>query len=411
MTPTTASRIDCPHSNRRSRPALLRRDGDDLPRSRRDRLRSDVLGPVGASERSTFHRSRICMPSSSTAGCCSFCGRPLWRPPAGWPATASSGSPAWRSRPACASSGLAWPSAASSGSRPPARVTRHARSRLCPSQPLSLFAALFAAAIVNVKKPEVHKRLMLVATVSMLQAAIGRWFLLFLAPRDRRVRQARRLCPRSSFRCCPGLVTDLLIVAAMVHDRRTRGRVHPVYWYARSLRARRSTAARAAQHDQRVDARHPLAASRCRRSADRGERLPREKCRTSAVPECPGTGGIEVLLAHPGGPVLGQERRRGLVHSKGRDRGRRGAAGGSEERIRGRDGPPGRWRIPARSSRSNSQAASWCSPGPSAATSTHRRSRATCSRWNGRPSPAGRHSFPKSTGRPGFRSRSRSRRS
>jgi hypothetical protein len=27
-------------------------------------------------------------------------------------------------------------------------------------------------------------------------------------------------------------VTDLLIVAAMIHDRRTRGRVHRAYWIA-----------------------------------------------------------------------------------------------------------------------------------------------------------------------------------
>jgi hypothetical protein len=47
---------------------------------------------------------------------------------------------------------------------------------------IALFAVLFAIAVLNVKKPEVHKRLMLVATASMLQAAIGRWFLLFLAP-------------------------------------------------------------------------------------------------------------------------------------------------------------------------------------------------------------------------------------
>jgi hypothetical protein len=30
----------------------------------------------------------------------------------------------------------------------------------------------------------------------------------------------------------PGLIVDLLIVAAMIHDRRTIGRVHRVYWIA-----------------------------------------------------------------------------------------------------------------------------------------------------------------------------------
>jgi hypothetical protein len=28
----------------------------------------------------------------------------------------------------------------------------------------------------------------------------------------------------------PGLAVDLLLVAAMIHDRRTRGSVHPAYW-------------------------------------------------------------------------------------------------------------------------------------------------------------------------------------
>ena len=30
----------------------------------------------------------------------------------------------------------------------------------------------------------------------------------------------------------PALLVDLLIVAAMIHDRRTRGHVHRVYWIA-----------------------------------------------------------------------------------------------------------------------------------------------------------------------------------
>ncbi len=99
---------------------------------------------------------------------------------------------------------------------------------------VALFAALFAAAIVNVKRSEVHKRLMLVATVSMLQAGIGRWFLLFLAPRAV-APSGPPAVPPVFVSIFPGLVTDLLIVAAMVHDRRTRGRVHPVYWYAGAL--------------------------------------------------------------------------------------------------------------------------------------------------------------------------------
>jgi hypothetical protein len=94
---------------------------------------------------------------------------------------------------------------------------------------IALFATLVAIAIAKVKRPEVHKRLMLVATASILQAAVGRWFLLFLAPGG----GAGPVSPPPVFvTVLPGLVVDLLIVAAMVHDRRTRGHVHQVYWIA-----------------------------------------------------------------------------------------------------------------------------------------------------------------------------------
>ena len=41
-----------------------------------------------------------------------------------------------------------------------------------------LFAVLVAWAVVSVKKPEVHKRLMMLATLSILQAPLGRFFFL-----------------------------------------------------------------------------------------------------------------------------------------------------------------------------------------------------------------------------------------
>jgi len=95
---------------------------------------------------------------------------------------------------------------------------------------ITLFAVLFALAIRAVRKPEVHKRLMLVATVSLLQAAVGRWFLLFLAPKLPAGVIASP--PPVVVSVMPGIVVDLLIVIAMVHDRRTTGKVHTTYWYA-----------------------------------------------------------------------------------------------------------------------------------------------------------------------------------
>lgn len=89
------------------------------------------------------------------------------------------------------------------------------------------FAALFIIALLNVHRPDVHRRLMLVNTAGLLQAAVGRWFVLFLAP-DR----ATAGPPPVLVTVMPGLVVNLIIVAAMIHDRRTRGRVHPAYWVA-----------------------------------------------------------------------------------------------------------------------------------------------------------------------------------
>lgn len=90
-----------------------------------------------------------------------------------------------------------------------------------------LFAALFIIALLNVRRPDVHGRLMLVNTAGLLQAAVGRWFVLFLAP-DR----ATAGPPPVFVTVMPGLVVNLIVVAAMIHDRRTRGRVHPAYWAA-----------------------------------------------------------------------------------------------------------------------------------------------------------------------------------
>jgi hypothetical protein len=53
---------------------------------------------------------------------------------------------------------------------------------IVPFTIILLFAGLFAAAIMNIKKPETHKRLMLAATASMLGAPVARWFIVLLAP-------------------------------------------------------------------------------------------------------------------------------------------------------------------------------------------------------------------------------------
>jgi hypothetical protein len=99
-----------------------------------------------------------------------------------------------------------------------------------PLTGIVLFAGMIAVAIANAaRRPEVHKRLMLVATVGILNAAMGRLFRLVLAPP---AAAGADFAPPVAFSVLPGLAVDLLIVAAMIYDKRTRGSVHPAYWVA-----------------------------------------------------------------------------------------------------------------------------------------------------------------------------------
>jgi hypothetical protein len=88
---------------------------------------------------------------------------------------------------------------------------------------IAYFAVVFTLAIVYVRQPEIHKRLMLLAGISILDAAVARWFLTFLAP------PGAVGPPPVAVTVPPALVAYLLLVVAIVFDWRTRGRPHPVY--------------------------------------------------------------------------------------------------------------------------------------------------------------------------------------
>ena len=92
---------------------------------------------------------------------------------------------------------------------------------------LPLMIGLFAAAIANIRRPEVHKRLMYVLLASMMTPAIARVFLTLFAPPG----AAEGAPPPPFVVVPPTLVASLLIVVAMVYDWRTRGRPHKVYVY------------------------------------------------------------------------------------------------------------------------------------------------------------------------------------
>lgn len=94
---------------------------------------------------------------------------------------------------------------------------------IVPMTGIAFFAVVFVLAIMNTRRPEIHKRLMLLAAVSILDAAIARWFITFLAP------PGPPGPPPVPVTIAPAVIASLLLVVAMVRDWRAEGRVHPVY--------------------------------------------------------------------------------------------------------------------------------------------------------------------------------------
>jgi hypothetical protein len=94
---------------------------------------------------------------------------------------------------------------------------------IIPVSSITFFAITFIFAIANIRQPEWHKRLMLVATISVLEAPISRWFAVFLAPPD------ASSPPPVAVDILPATVVAMLVGVAVVYDWRTRGRPHSAY--------------------------------------------------------------------------------------------------------------------------------------------------------------------------------------
>jgi hypothetical protein len=99
-----------------------------------------------------------------------------------------------------------------------------------PLAAIGLFAGFFIAAIANIQRPEAHKRLILLATISLLQAAMGRVaFLVVSGGAAPGARPGLAPLPPLAVTIGPSLALELFIVAGAVYDWRTRGRPHPVW--------------------------------------------------------------------------------------------------------------------------------------------------------------------------------------
>jgi hypothetical protein len=94
---------------------------------------------------------------------------------------------------------------------------------------LPLMVGLFALAIARTSQPETHRRLMFVLMCGLMVPALARLFLVFVVPLIAPPGAAGGGPPPAFVVIPPTVVASLLIVAGMVHDKRTRGRVHRAY--------------------------------------------------------------------------------------------------------------------------------------------------------------------------------------
>jgi len=100
---------------------------------------------------------------------------------------------------------------------------------IVPLSAIGLFAGFTAAAIANVKRPEWHRRFMIVGTVCLIQAALARVFFLISTGGGPGMRPGLSPVPPVSIAAVPALLLELIIVAGMIRDWRVLGRVHPAW--------------------------------------------------------------------------------------------------------------------------------------------------------------------------------------
>ena len=96
---------------------------------------------------------------------------------------------------------------------------------------ITFFAVMVALAVVNIRRPDWHRRLMLVATISMLDAPLARLFFYFVKfHRHMPVPVGLPPHPPVLNGIMPWeIAVDLYLLVPILYDWRTRGRPHPAY--------------------------------------------------------------------------------------------------------------------------------------------------------------------------------------
>ena len=111
---------------------------------------------------------------------------------------------------------------------------------IVPMAALAEFAILVIAALLNLRRMEWHKRFMLAATATTLEAPIARPYIAYILmgghmpPFQGNVGLAGLGGPPPPVMAVliPALAADIFIIAGMIFDWRTKGKVHPAYWVA-----------------------------------------------------------------------------------------------------------------------------------------------------------------------------------
>ena len=94
---------------------------------------------------------------------------------------------------------------------------------------ITLFGVFVFAAIAYVRRPEAHKRLMLLATITVIAPAIARVFFAVNVGIAAGLRPGLGPPRTVESILMAAFVADALILAGVIHDIRTRGRPHPAY--------------------------------------------------------------------------------------------------------------------------------------------------------------------------------------
>lgn len=98
-----------------------------------------------------------------------------------------------------------------------------------PLTAMTLFGVFTAAAIACTHRPEWHKRLMIAGTVSLVNAAAARVAFFMAVGHGPGMRPGRVPLPPEVMPTIVGLLLQLVIVAGMINDKRTRGSAHPAW--------------------------------------------------------------------------------------------------------------------------------------------------------------------------------------